>query len=113
MAFLTIAGITVRVSVGAAVENDPVRIGAESRAFAGNLRSTVQDEKRQWTFTTALYTQANLDTLRAAIAEDAQVACAGDALGAAFTCRVRMTQGPFIKVAGGFRRTATLQISEV
>lgn len=113
MPFLTIAGITVRVAVSGAVENDPFRVGAESRAFAGNLRSTVQEEKSQWTFTTALYTQANLDTLRAAIAEDAQVTCAGDALGASFTCRVRMTQGPYIKVAGGFRRTATLQLCEV
>jgi hypothetical protein len=116
MSFLVIAGQTVPVMEGQATERIEAR-EAEHRAFAGNLRTAVQWEKRQWQFTTGLLTQAEQAALRAAVALGAHVACSGDALGGAVTCRVSVGDSGFVSVATtdglGFMRAVQLVLREV
>jgi hypothetical protein len=113
MAFLTIAGVTVPVSISGAAEKQKETVGSDSRAYAGNLRSTVRAEKRNWQFTTKTLSTVDDAALVAAVAGGVFVTCAGDALGVSVTCRVTVTDGPYVKVAGGFRRTRVLQLREV
>jgi hypothetical protein len=113
MAFLTVAGITVPVSITSASEKAKETIGGDSRAYAGSLRSTVRAEKRNWQFTTSTLSTVDDATLVAAVANGAFVTCNGDALGGAVTCRVTISDGPYVKVRGGFRRTRVLQLREV
>lgn len=91
MAFLTIAGITVEVQTSQAQALEPTRVGEQRRAFSGALRSTVRAEKRGWRFSTPPLTAADAATLQAAIATDAVVSCAGDALGGTVSCMVRVS----------------------
>lgn len=113
MPFLTIAGITVPVSTGGARETEPEQIGTDSRAFAGNLRTTVRAEKRAWEITTNHMTSTAFGTLRTAVANGAQVTVGGDAIGGTVTCRVRITGATYVKVPGGHRRVVTLVLREV
>ena len=78
MAALTIGATGLECSDGG--EGEPIPIGAESRAFAGNLRNTVRGQKRTFNFVTAPTTEATWDTLRAAIANRTQVTCSGTLL---------------------------------
>lgn len=113
MPFLTIASVNVPVGVQGARETEPELIGSDSRAFAGNLRTTVRAEKRGWEVTTTPITEAELTTLRAAIANGAHVSVTGDAIGATVTCRVRLTGASYVAVRGAHRRVATLVLREV
>lgn len=116
MAFLSVAGVTVHVARNQATETVE-RIGSSSRAYAGNLRSTVRAEKRTWKVTTTPMTAAACATLRAAIALAVQVTCTGDMLPASVTCEVEITDAPY--VAGNpvdglhFRRALVLTLREV
>lgn len=116
MAFLVVAGITVKVARGQATETIE-RIGSSSRAYAGNLRSTVRAEKRAWKVTTTPMTAADCATLKAAVTLAAQVSCSGDMIGTTLTCEVEISDGPYI--AGNpvdglhFRRTLALTLRQV
>jgi hypothetical protein len=117
MAFLTIAGITVPVQESGSSENID-QYGTSEPAYAGNRRSAIRAEKRRWQFTTGLMLQADANTLRAAIALRAQVACAGDALnGASTTCEVEVRDIPFVALNSsdgkGFLRQLGLTLYEV
>ncbi len=116
MAFLTIAGITVEAQTNAAQESEGTLVGERVRTFSGTLRSTVRARKRAWSFTTPPLTAADAATLRAAIALDAVVSCAGDALGGAVDCMVRVTQAPFqqdTRQASDFSVILQLELEEV
>lgn len=95
MAFLTIAGLTVEVQTAGAQQEAGTVLGERVRTLSGTLRSTVRAVKRAWSFSTPPLTSADAATLRAAIANDAVVTCAGDALGGAVACMVRVTQAPY------------------
>ena len=116
MSFLVIAGTTVKVARTSAAETIE-RIGTSSRAYAGNLRSTVRSEKRTWKVTTTPMIAADAATLRAAIALAAQVTCTGNMLGGSVTCEVEMTDGPYVggnpADGNGFRRALLLTLREV
>lgn len=116
MAFLIVAGITVKVARNQATETIE-RIGSSSRAYAGNLRSTVRVEKRVWKVTTAPMIAADCTTLKAAITLAAQVSCSGDMIGSTVTCEVEITDGPYVagNPADGlhFRRTLALTLRQV
>lgn len=86
--FMTIAGIPVLCAEETFKENPREQGGSLTRAYAGNLRSTVRWEKRSWQVTTLPYLTADATTLKAAIALGAIVACAGNAFGATVNCVV-------------------------
>lgn len=114
MSFLTIASTTIPVSTTGASKKGMERVGSSSRAFAGNLRSTVRAEKRVWQFTTKWLTQAEAAVIEALYDNGEFVSCAGDALGATVTCEVTQQDGPLTVVAGGgFKRQLTLILKEV
>jgi hypothetical protein len=119
MAFLVIAGITVHIARGQAVESIE-RIGTAPgfRAYAGNLRSAVRAEKRSWKVTSTPMIAADATTLRAAVALAAQVACSGNALGGTVTCEVEVNDSPYLATATtadgfNFRRVLALTLREV
>lgn len=114
--FLSVAGITVHTARTQAVETID-RIGSSSRAYAGNLRSTVRAEKRTWKITTTPMLTADSTTLRAAVALAAQVTCSGNMLGGSVTCEVEVVDGQYIasNPSDGlfFRRALVLTLREV
>jgi hypothetical protein len=112
-AFLVVAGITVHIARGQAVESIE-RIGSSSRAYAGNLRSAVRAEKA----TSTPMIAADATTLRAAVALAAQVACSGNMLGGTVTCEVEVSDAPFVGTGAtadgfNFRRVLALTLREV
>src|SRR5579884_3291645 len=115
MAFLTIAGITIPVAVASgATKKAPETGGADSRAFAGNLRTTVRYEKRNWQFTTTPLLDAAAAAIETACAGGAFVTVAGDAVGGVnVTCRITVGDGGYTKVHGTFRRVLVLTAREV
>jgi hypothetical protein len=78
VAAITIAGTALEVADGG--EGEPILIGEETRAYAGNLRGSVLAAKRQFQITTAPTLEATWDTLRAAVTMGTQVACSGTVL---------------------------------
>lgn len=114
MPFLVIAGITVPA---VSASDEVVRIGTSGRAYAGNLRSFIRAEKREWKVETGLLTNAEATALKAAVALGAQVTCSGDALGGSVTCEVEIGQGGYISTAAadgtGVLRSLSLTIREV
>lgn len=113
MAFLIVAGITVLVAPTGAVKKSPERIGTSTRAFAGNLRTTVRAEKRSWQFTTKWIIDADAAALETAVANGAHVACSGTALNASVNCEVTLQDANYVFVRGGFRRQVVLLLKEV
>lgn len=87
---ITIAGTDYWASEGG--EGDEIVIGESTRAFAGNLRNSVRDVKRTFTFTTVPITETDYDTLRAAVSGKAHVTVSGTLLsGDSITAAVRIT----------------------
>lgn len=86
-AFVSIAGISVPVMEGQAVERIDWR-GESYRAFAGNSRAMVRAEKLAWAVTTGLMTASERSALESATAFKAHVACAGTGLPGTVTCEV-------------------------
>ncbi len=114
MAFLVVAGITVHVMTSGASRKAVERIGSSTRAFAGNLRTTVRVEKRAWQFTTKWLSNTDAAAIETAVALGAHVACSGDALGGSITCEVTVGDGPYLPKSGGtFRRQVVLTLREV
>lgn len=115
MAFLLIDGIEVEVLAdGGAAEREPIRIGESTRAFAGNLRSSVRAEKRSFVFPVLPQPPADLASLRAAIALGRHVSIAGDAIVTPIMGEVRMTEAPYVDDGDdGFLVACTLDIVEV
>ncbi len=93
MAGITIAGTALDCSEGA--ELDPIFIGEESRAFAGNLRNAVRSSKRAFSGVTIPLLEATWDTVRAAVANRAQVTVSGTILsGDSITASVTVNAKP-------------------
>jgi hypothetical protein len=78
MPALTVGGVTLECTDGG--EEDKVKIGEQSRAFAGNLRGTERDEKATFSFTTMPTTAAIWASLSGVITLGAHVTCTGDIL---------------------------------
>lgn len=72
---ITIAGTALDCTDGG--ESEPTFIGEDARAFAGNLRNAVRGNKRNFSGTTSPTLEATWDTLRAAVANRAQVTVSG------------------------------------
>ena len=109
------AAITVPCMEGSAVERI-IPIGTTVRAFAGNLRSAVRAEKREWQVGTHYLSNADSATLKAAVALRAQVTCSGDMLGGSVTCEVEVGDGAYPTLANdatGVMRTHVLTLREV
>ena len=114
MAFLVVGGVTVHVATSGATKKAIERIGSSTRAFAGNLRTTVRAEKRAWQFTTHWLTNTDAAALETAVALGAHVVCSGDALGGSITCEGTLGDGPYLPKAGAtFRRQVVLTLREV
>jgi hypothetical protein len=90
MAALTVAGIALEIADGG--EDAPVFLGEVSDSFSGIERNSVRGQKRVFSFITAPTVEATWDTLRAAVAEGAQVTCSGVLLsGDTITGRVQVS----------------------
>lgn len=117
MAFLVIAGITVPVAVDQFKRLPLETVGTQTRAYAGNLRSTQRWTKRAWSLTTGLMLTADTTTLEAAIANGAVVGCSGDALGAAINCVATIGEKVNVSTAASdgltFMWTLALTLREV
>ncbi len=93
MPAITIAGTALDLSDGG--EGEPILVGEESRAYAGNMRNSVTTQKRTFSGTTIPYAEATWDTLRAAIANRAQVTVSGTVLsGDSITASLAATAKP-------------------
>ncbi len=116
MAFLTIAGVTVRVQSDSASLQEPVQIGASRRAFSGMLLASVKAERRVWTVQTLPEDAATISTLLTAIVLYQVVSVTGDLTqGVATNCRVRSLGEEFVRdvVGNVLGRTVRLEIAEV
>ena len=96
--FVVIAGQTVPILEGQA-EETPERQGLSVRAVDGTLHSSYSSEARLWRLMTGLLLTAELETLRAAAALGAHVACEID--GEAVTCEVLLGRKSYVTVEGG------------
>ncbi len=93
MAALTVAGTALELSEGG--EGDPIYIGEEAETSSGSLRNAVTGQKRTFSFVTVETIEATWDTLRAAIANGAQVTCSGSILsGDSITASVKASAKP-------------------
>ena len=116
-AFLVIAGLTVPVTEGQAVERLE-RAGVSDRTWNdGTLVTDILWEKRAWAVTTGMLEQADADAITAAVALGAHVTCSGNALGGSVTCQVDVGDAGYINVVSddgkGFLRALALTIREV
>jgi hypothetical protein len=90
MAAITVFGTALECTEF--TENEPIQIGEETRAYAGNLRGSVITSKRSFSFVTAPTLEATWDTLRAAVTEGTQGTVSGTGLsGDSITCSVRVS----------------------
>jgi hypothetical protein len=81
MAYMVIGGIPVRVLTDSANGATVQRGGGVVRAFAGNLRSSLDWGKQEWPRTTGKMTSAEVTTLLGVIGSPAGgnvVSCSGD-----------------------------------
>lgn len=114
MAALIIASLTMKVITSGATQRESEPIGEETRAFSGNLRSSVRAEKRKWSFECYFAFQADLDALRAAVPNRAFVTCSGTLLPSSLTCRVVIGDAPYRKRSiTSVWRTASIELTEV
>ena len=113
MAFLIIAGLTIPVAPDGATKKAIESGGSDSRAYAGNLRSTTRWERNQWQFTTKHLSESDASAIETALAGGPFVSCSGDALGTTVTCRVTVGDGPYRQTSGGFRRSLVLTLRQV
>jgi hypothetical protein len=89
MPYLTIAGITVRVVAGGFQELESHWVGDRLRALSGRVNTTRSGQKRRWSVTLdPRMTEAQRDTLEAAIGVDQPVTMDGDAMRAPTTVLV-------------------------
>jgi hypothetical protein len=114
--FLTVNGQPVTV-VSPSAKKDIERIGTSGRAFAGNLRSVVRLEKRNWTVTTSLLLDVDATSLEVAVANGIQMAVTGDLVGGGTVfCEGTITDSTYLSVNSsdgkGFMRQLTLQLKE-
>lgn len=106
MAGITIAGVALDLQEGG--ESDPISIGEQSRAYAGNLRSSVRGEKRAFSGVTSPTLEATWDSLRAAVAQGAQVTVSGAILsGDSYTASVRRSAKAIPGLSGYFYITVS------
>jgi hypothetical protein len=114
-AFLVIAGLTVPVSQGNAVKRIE-RSGGNERTILGTLRYTGLYEKRAWSVLSGMMLDADAAAVEAAIANGAQVACSGNAIGGTVTCAVEQGDAAYVNTATvdglGFVRTLALVLRE-
>ena len=110
MAFLTVAGIALEVQLAGAGRPENLYIGSKSRAFAGNLRSSIRAEKRAWSFTTPPMTTADVTTLRAAIANGAFVPVGGTLIGADTTGTVVIASEDYLPTVSPTTYQSVLQL---
>ena len=114
---LVIAGITIPVAEDGATEMAPEMGGSSSRTYLGRLRSSVPWTKRGWNIRTTFMLTADVNTLRTATANAAQVTCSGDIPGGSITCEVRLGEIPFMNGVSsdalGFFRIVNLTMREV
>jgi hypothetical protein len=75
MSAITIGGVDLDCTE--AGEDDKIQIGEEARAFAGNLRGTIRDEKAVFSFTSMPSSSTLWASLSSAIALGAHVTCSG------------------------------------
>jgi hypothetical protein len=117
MSFLTIAGTDILVADGSFKENALEQNGSMSRAYAGNLRSTVRWEKRSWQLNTLPMLSAAAATLKSAVALGVVVACSGTAIGSTMNCIVTIGEQTAIAAHGGdglnFMLVLSLNIRQV
>lgn len=92
------AGLVLKAVSRGATREESEAIGEATRAFAGNLRSSVRAEKRRWTVQVYVPTEAEFATLLAATANRAFVTCTGTLLqNASITCMVTVGRTDFHK----------------
>lgn len=113
MAFLTLGATEVWVDTRGATEPEVIRVGESTRAFAGNLRSTVRAVKRNWRFTGAPMSESAFAALRATFEAGDFVTCFGDALGGTYECEVRVTDAGYVEDGTGFLRVPVFTLAEV
>jgi hypothetical protein len=75
MAAITIGGVNLDLSQFE--EGEPIPVGEQSRAFAGNLRNSIRNSKRQFTFEAANTTTTVWESLKTATANRAHVTVIG------------------------------------
>ena len=113
MPFLTVAGITVLVNATSAEASAPQVQGTSERMFDGTLRTSKRARKFVGVFTLAPMSEADYQTLLAAIPVGTFVTVGGDALPAPITAEVEVTRAAYVKDGLGFMRTPTLAVTEV
>ena len=117
-AFLVVASLTVPIVDTGAQRAANEMGGSDSRAYAGNLRSTRRWQKRVWKMTTAFLAETDAETLESAIALGKAVVISGNAIGAGVAAIATPIDSPqYTNVDGGtglgFMRQVSMTIREV
>lgn len=115
MAFVVINALNVPVDEnGARREEDEVIGGTEQRMIDGTLRSTADQIKRSWSFTTPFLSVAESDTLMAGVLPGVKYVCSGDGLPAGgVTCVVRRVgQSPYEREGVTYAIAHTFRLRE-
>lgn len=110
---LNVGGSQISLACQRAGKGAPVLIGAKSRAFAGNERSSIRGQKRVIPILTSPIDTATEAAIQTLIANGAQFPCSGDILTNVSTiCSVDCTASDMIQGLPGFFQMA-LTVNEV
>lgn len=108
-----VGGVTVGLAF-APVEETPEEIGDRARAFSGTMRSTVRAYKRAWSQQTKPISEADANTLLAALRGALPVVCSGDVLGGAVNCHPVVESVSTVPIAAGtYRKVVRYRLLEV
>lgn len=111
MSYLVVGGVTVDVAEGSAQVNVD-EIGDRFRAFDGTMNSSIRAYKKSYDITTIPMTDANADTLEAALQGSQPVACSGDLTGSV-NCHVQPLGRREFETAPGRRVVVRFRLYEV
>lgn len=111
MAFLEIAGTAYDVIE---MSEDAVGVyGDEVRTYNGRLRSNISAVKRVWTVRLNEMSDTTYRALRNTVETGNQLTVQGDALEAAYTCRISVLDGDYIRNKSSFLRGIRLRLEQV
>jgi hypothetical protein len=115
MPFCLVNNVPLAVRTDGATESEATRIGKETRAYDGTMRSTMRGRKRTWQFTLVELTPAEYAALALLAEQAVAFPCTGDFVNnAATSCYVRITGARYVKRGVSIhKRVASITLIEV
>lgn len=112
MAFLTVAGVTVPVSVNQ-FTSKRIEVGTTERAFDGTMRSSIRARKNEWSIVTAMMPAADAESLISTLEGTPPLSAAGDLVGSTVSTVAHSITRSHMKMALGEYESVAFTLSEI